>query len=87
MAAPHEKPKVIHAVFDGENLVPEGRIDLKAGEHVTLHVVESHDQSAPVESNPRERWIAFQELRGILEAPIGFNWNYERDELYRREGL
>lgn len=66
--------------YAGHAFVPCEPVELKEGGEVSVRVEE-----APVTPEERarreERWKKIESTFGLISAPEGFDWNFDRDDL------
>jgi len=73
--------------YDGHAFVPREPVEFKEGDEVTVTVVTVPDEISPEERALRqERWERIKSTFGTISAPEGFDWNFDRADLYRDIG-
>jgi len=68
--------KEITLLYNGHAFVPSEPVDLRKGSVVRVTISEVR----PNESEVLEKYAP---VIGTIHAPEGFDWNYDRDDLYR----
>lgn len=67
----------INAVYDGKNFIPADVVDLDPGSNVVLEVI----SPGPLVS-AADWWSSLAALRGLAAAPLTFNWDFDRSDLF-----
>jgi len=63
-------------LYDGHAFVPSEPVEFKKGSTVQVTVTE-------IELTEEEILSRYSSVIGTIHAPEGFNWDFDRDELYR----
>lgn len=70
--------------WDGHVFIPSEPVEFEEGKVVTVTLEEHPPEVSPEEMAIRQaRWEKIKSTFGMISAPEGFNWNFDRDELYR----
>jgi hypothetical protein len=74
--------QVLRLRYDGHAFVPCEPVEFHEGDEMVVRVEQS--PITPEErSNREERWRKIKSTFGMWQAPPGFNWDFDRDDLYR----